>query len=114
MLRRDEDPLDLGRPLARLRVDGGLTRSRLLMQMQADLLQLPVEVAASRHATAAGVGALARIGAEPGHALDAAVGRAESPTCYEPTMPADEAAERLFRFERAVARRVDAARRTPS
>ena len=49
---------DLGRPLARLRVDGGLTRSRLLMQMQADLLQVPVEVAASPHATVAGVGAL--------------------------------------------------------
>ena len=57
---------DLGRPLARLRVDGGLTRSHVLMQMQADLLQVPVEVAASPHATAAGVGALARVGAEPG------------------------------------------------
>ena len=31
--------VDLGRPLALLRVDGGLTRSRVLMQMQADLLQ---------------------------------------------------------------------------
>ena len=43
--------VDLGRPLALLRVDGGLTRSRVLMQMQADLLQVPVEVAAvaSRH-----------------------------------------------------------------
>ena len=42
---------DLGRPLTSLRVDGGLTRSRLLMQAQADLLQgaggdLPV---AGRH-----------------------------------------------------------------
>ena len=99
---------DLGRPLARLRVDGGLTRSRVLMQMQADLLQVPVEVAASPHATAAGVGALARVGAEPGRALDAVVGRTDSPTCYEPTMGAGEAAERLARFERAVARRVDA------
>jgi glycerol kinase len=105
---------DLGRPLARLRVDGGLTRSRLLMQMQADLLQLPVEVASSPHATAAGVGALARLGAEPGHSLAAVVGRTESPTCYEPEMPSDEAAERLARFERAVARRVEAARGAPS
>ena len=39
---------DLGGPLTSLRVDGGLTRSRLLMQAQADLLQLPVEV--YRHA----------------------------------------------------------------
>ena len=61
---------DLGRPLARLRVDGGLTNSRLLMQTQADLLQVPVEVASSPHATAAGVGALARLGADPGLTLD--------------------------------------------
>src|SRR5207344_2279293 len=30
---------DIGGPLTALRVDGGLTRSRLLMQAQADLLQ---------------------------------------------------------------------------
>ena len=47
---------DLGRPLTRLRVDGGLTNSRLLMQTQADLLGVPLEVASSPHATAAGVG----------------------------------------------------------
>ena len=33
---------DLGQPLTVLRVDGGLTRSRLLMQAVADLTQLPV------------------------------------------------------------------------
>ena len=53
---------DLGAPLARLRVDGGLTRSRVLMQTQADLLQAPVEVYVSPHATALGVAALARLG----------------------------------------------------
>ena len=62
-----------------------------------------MEVAASPHATAAGVGALARVGAEPGRALDAVVGPTGSPTCYEPTMAAGEAADRLARFERAVA-----------
>ena len=100
---------DLGRPLARLRVDGGLTRSQLLMQTQADLLQIPVEVASSPHATAAGVGALARLGAEPGLTLEAAVGPTPSSTRYEPMMRAGEAAERLASFERAVGRRVQAA-----
>ena len=33
---------DLGGSLGSLRVDGGLTRSRVLMQAQADLLQVPV------------------------------------------------------------------------
>jgi glycerol kinase len=104
---------DLGRPLARLRVDGGLTRSRLLMQTQADLLGVPVEVASSPHATAAGVGALARLGAEPGQTLDAVLGPTKAPTGYEPTIPAAQAAERLAGFERAVALRVDAAGGTP-
>ncbi|HEX5956802.1 MAG TPA: FGGY family carbohydrate kinase, partial [Solirubrobacterales bacterium] len=53
---------DLGRPLERLRVDGGLTRSSSLMQAQADLLQAPVEVYPSPDATALGVGAFARMG----------------------------------------------------
>ena len=96
--------IDLGRPLALLRVDGGLTRSRVLMQMQADLLQLPVEVAASPHATAAGVGALARLGAGGGATLEDVVHRDDGHTRYEPTMVPAEAAGRLARFERAVAR----------
>lgn len=50
---------DLGRPIARLRVDGGLTRSRLLLRLQADLLRCPVEVFASPHATALGAADLA-------------------------------------------------------
>jgi glycerol kinase len=96
--------VDLGRPLALLRVDGGLTRSRVLMQMQADLLQAPVEVAASPHATAAGVGALARLGAGAARTLDDAVRWDEPDARYEPMMGATEAGERLADFERAVAR----------
>ncbi len=96
--------VDLGRPLALLRVDGGLTRSRILMQTQADLLQIPVEVASSPHATAAGVAALARLGAGAGRTLDDVVPPADTPTRYEPAIAGAEAAERLAAFERAVAR----------
>ena len=98
--------VDLGRPLTLLRVDGGLTRSRLLMQTQADLLQTPVEVASSPHATAAGVAALARLGAGGGASLDEVVARSRPDRRYEPAVSADEAAVRLERFERAVARLV--------
>ena len=69
---------DLGKPQARLRVDGGLTRSRVLMQTQADLLQAPVEVYVSPHATALGVAALARLG------LGAATSAAEAVGTWEP------------------------------
>ena len=99
---------DLGGPLVELRVDGGLTGSSFLMQHQADLLQVPVEVFASPHATASGVAALARRG------LDGAQGAPEvaSPppaARYEPRMGAPEAAERLARFAAATERAVAAA-----
>ncbi len=53
---------DLGAALGCLRVDGGLARSRVLLQAQADLAQRRVEVYPSPDATASGVAALARLG----------------------------------------------------
>ncbi|MFZ0324208.1 MAG: FGGY family carbohydrate kinase [Actinomycetes bacterium] len=53
---------DLGAPLTALRVDGGLTRSSMLMQLQADLLGIPVEVYPYSCATALGVAAFAARG----------------------------------------------------
>ena len=52
---------DMAAPLTALRADGGLTRSRVLLQAQADLLQVPVLVSGTPHATALGVAALARL-----------------------------------------------------
>jgi glycerol kinase len=92
---------DIGRPLDRLRVDGGLTRSAALMQAQADLLQAPVELYPSPDATALGVGALARLGG--GHAATPAeaIGDWAPRAVFEPQMSAAEAAERLGRWEAA-------------
>ena len=86
-----------------LRVDGGLTRSRLLMQTQADLLQVPVEVFASPDATALGVAAAARIGLDPGLGIEAALGPWAPAAVYEPSISADEAGSRRATFLRAVA-----------
>jgi glycerol kinase len=93
---------DQGSPLTSLRVDGGLTRSRLLMQTQADLLQIPVEVFASPDATALGVGAAARLGLDAGLAVAAALGESLPGEVYEPAIDAAEAAERQHRFRREV------------
>ncbi|MDT0614043.1 FGGY family carbohydrate kinase [Streptomyces lancefieldiae] len=98
----DAAAADLGGPLTVLRVDGGLTRSALLMQTQADLLQRPVEVSALPDATALGVGALARLGADPGLTVAEALPDGEPAAVYEPRISADEAAERLARFRAAV------------
>jgi len=86
---------DLGAPLTRLRVDGGLTRSQVLMQVQADLLQAPVEVYASPHATALGVAAFARLGAGGAATAPEAVGSWVPSAIYEPTISRDEAEARL-------------------
>ncbi|MEU9702597.1 FGGY family carbohydrate kinase [Streptomyces sp. NPDC047981] len=98
---------DLGRPLTSLRVDGGLTRSALLMQTQADLLQLPVEVSALPDATALGVGAVARLGLDPGLPVHEAVPEWKPSAVYEPAVTGAEADERLGRFRTAVAALLD-------
>jgi glycerol kinase len=49
-----------------LRADGGATANGFLMQFQADLLGLPVEVAGEQEMTAIGAAALAASGADPG------------------------------------------------
>ncbi|MDQ1050277.1 FGGY family carbohydrate kinase [Streptomyces sp. V4I2] len=98
---------DLGDALDVLRVDGGLTRSALLMQTQADLLQRPVEVSALPDATALGVGALARLGAEPGLSLADALPDWKPAAVYEPRVSPEEAAERLGRFRAAVTALLD-------
>ncbi|MGW6783123.1 FGGY family carbohydrate kinase [Streptomyces sp. NPDC054987] len=98
---------DLGAPLAALRVDGGLTRSALLMQAQADLLQIPVEVSALPDATALGVGAVARLGLDPSLGVHEALPRWEPSAVYEPKADAGQAAERRARFRSAVAALLD-------
>ncbi|MFF1719113.1 FGGY family carbohydrate kinase [Streptomyces sviceus] len=93
---------ELGAPLDALRVDGGLTRSTLLMQTQADLLQRPVEVSALPDATALGVGSLARLGAEPGLEVTDVLPDWKPAAVYEPRVSSEEAAERLAVFQAAV------------
>ena len=92
---------DIGRPLERLRVDGGLTRSAALMQAQADLLQTPVELYPSADATALGAGALARLGAGAAAIPAEAVGSWKPAAVFEPRMGAGEADERLGRWHAA-------------
>ncbi|MFC9245839.1 FGGY family carbohydrate kinase [Streptomyces sp. NPDC057136] len=98
----DAAATDLGSPLSVLRVDGGLTRSALLMQTQADLLQHPVEVSARPDVTALGAGAVARLGLDPRLPVREALPAWEPSARYEPRIGADEAATRRARFRAAV------------
>jgi glycerol kinase len=92
---------DLGTPLTRLRVDGGLTRSTVLMQAQADLAQIPVEVYPSPHATALGAAACARIALDASAAVPDVVGGWTPAATYEPQWSADRAADHLGRWRDA-------------
>jgi glycerol kinase len=72
------------------------------MQAQADLLQVPVLLSRSVDATALGVAALARLGTGEAGSVGEALGPAEAEEVVEPSITADEAAERLLAFRSAV------------
>jgi glycerol kinase len=75
-----------------LRADGGATANGFLMQFQADVLGVPVEVAAERETTALGAAALSA-GRETGVGIGAV---------YEPNRSADEVGELRAGWGRAV------------
>jgi glycerol kinase len=93
---------DLDGPLQTLRVDGGLTRCRTLIQATADLLQIPVEVYPSAHATALGAAALGRLAITPGLTLASAVPPRPATESYRPQWSADQAGEFRERWRAAV------------
>ena len=93
---------DLSAPLSTLRVDGGLTRSRRLMQATADLTQIPIEVYPSSHATALGAAACARMAADPALSVADAVPDWTPATTYHPQWSADRAADFRHHWRAAV------------
>ena len=80
--------------VAVLRADGGATANGFLMQLQADLLGCPVEVAADADATALGAAALAGLGVGTWPGLDEVATLIGRGARYEPRMPREDA-ERL-------------------
>jgi glycerol kinase len=92
---------DLGAPLTRLRVDGGLTRSAALMQAQADIAQLPVDVFPHPHATAAGAATCARLALDTDLTIVDAVGAWTPTRTYEPQWSPDRADDHVTRWNRA-------------
>ena len=95
---------DAGVPLKRLRVDGGASSNDLLMQMQADVLGLPIDRPAVLETTALGAALLA--GMAVGFFADpAAVDEARRvERVFEPTMAAAVRQRTLDRWRDAVER----------
>jgi len=95
---------EAGQRIDVLRADGGGTVNTFLMQFQADVLGLPVEVAAVRETTALGAAYLAGLGVGLWRSRDELRSRRSVAARYEPRMSVDER-EHLYRdWQRAVER----------
>jgi glycerol kinase len=94
---------DTSPPLARLRADGGLTQSKVLMQACADILQVPVDVYPSAHATALGAAALAKLSLHPDLPLPDVVTEWTPAARYEPAWDAGRADEFRCRWRELAA-----------
>jgi len=95
---------DSGAPMAALRVDGGACANNLLMQLQADLLQVPVHRPKQVETTAFGAAALAGLAVGYWQDLKEIAAHHEIERVFEPQISADEAEARYTRWMQAVER----------
>jgi glycerol kinase len=93
-----------GVDIAVLRVDGGGTANRFLMQFQADLLGIPIEVAAVQETTARGAAYLAGLGVGFWPDRDTIAEQWRPAARFEPRMSRDRRAQLLDGWHRAVER----------
>ncbi|HUQ40985.1 MAG TPA: FGGY-family carbohydrate kinase, partial [Candidatus Limnocylindrales bacterium] len=87
-----------------LRADGGGTANRFLMQEQADILGIPVEVAAARETTALGAAMLAGLAVGVWKTPAELRARRAIAGRYEPNIGKDERDSRYAQWTRAVDR----------
>ncbi len=95
---------DVGSSTSILRVDGGASVNNLLMQLQADLLQVPVERPKMIETTAFGAAALAGLAVGFWKGLDEVSAIRKVDRVFEPQISADEAESRFAEWLRAVER----------
>jgi glycerol kinase len=85
-------------------VDGGGTANGFLMQFQADLLGIPLEVADVQETTARGAAYLAGLGVGFWEHADEIVEQWRPSRRYEPTMSEDRRADLMAHWHRAIDR----------
>jgi glycerol kinase len=95
---------DAGAGLARLRVDGGACNNDLLMQLQSDMLNAPVDRPVMTDTTALGAAYLAGLGVGLFGSLDDIRAAHAIDRSFEPAMAPEERAERDARWQGAVRR----------
>ena len=95
---------DLGERLRVLRVDGGAAANNLLMQFQADLLDVPISRPTMLETTALGAALLGGLGAGLFSDLQAVRDAWKEQRRFEPSMDDDARAEHLARWNAGLAR----------
>lgn len=91
-----------GSPVAELRVDGGACVNNLLMQIQADLLGIPVVRPKVIETTALGAAYLAGLSCGVYKNLDELSAQWQVDRTFRPTLPRERAQERMAQWEHAV------------
>lgn len=94
--------IDSGLEIPELRVDGGGSANDLLMQMQADLLQLPIVRAEISESTAHGAALLAGKGVGLWKSNDDIAARWKADRMFEPSISKDEREARMVRWREAI------------
>ena len=93
---------DTGLSIQQLQVDGGLTRSKTMMQIQANLLGYPVAVLENPEATVSGVCALVARATGIWTSDEAIQKTVKVTQIYEPKLSDDERESFLHKFDKAV------------
>lgn len=95
---------DAGRPIERLRVDGGASKNNLLMQFQSDVCQLSIDRPKNVETTALGAAYLAGLGAGVFDGLDSIIEAHAVDTRFEVRMTSEEREGHIARWNAAIAR----------
>jgi glycerol kinase len=98
---------DAAIPLTELRVDGGGARNDMMMQFQADILNVPVVRPVVTETTALGAAYLAGLAVGFWDSVEEITSQWRLARRFEPNMSADERLGRLARWQRAVDRSRD-------
>ena len=96
-----------GLEISSMRVDGGGTKGKFMMQFQADMLGIPVEIPVISETTGLGAAYLAALGMGEISSLEEMAKMWRCEKVYEPQMSADRREELLFKWHRAVERARD-------
>ena len=95
---------DISHPLKELRVDGGASRNDMLMQFQADILNVPVLRPKMLESTAWGAAAMAGLKAGVFSSLDEIAQSWQLERSFEPHMSEDERQSQLNKWQKALKR----------